>query len=62
MKVRFRIIRSNGDQLILVPLADEFAVPMIDNYTDLMQYTLEGEVDQDKLTLSTGWDDEHKKK
>ena len=62
MKVRFRIDRAKDCSLILVPLTDEFTVPMIDGYLDLMQYTLEGEIDPDKLVVSKSWDDPHRKK
>lgn len=62
MRVRFRIIRSKDCSLILVPLADEFTIPIIPNYKELMQYTLEGDIEPDKLTISQSWDEEHKKK
>lgn len=62
MKVRFHIIRATSDKLILVPLADEFTIPIIDNYKDLMQYSLDVEIDHEKLVVCKGWDEAHRKK
>ena len=60
MKIRFRILRARNGKLVVTPMGDEFTIPMIDNYADLLQYTLEADIDPERLVVSKGWDDVHK--